>query len=64
MGTSSANTSTQAPEQVRERTSLADYSDQEIANEYHWRMLKALGDPAEFVELRFDGCAPDYWKLR
>lgn len=31
--------------EVPAQSSLAEYSDEQIAQEYHWRTLKKLGDP-------------------
>lgn len=30
---------------------LSQYSDEEIAREYHWRCMKKLGDPSKCVSL-------------
>jgi len=31
--------------------SLSQYTDEEIAREYHWRMMKKLGDPLICVQM-------------
>lgn len=44
----------------RERSSLSDYSDDEIAREHHYRMLKKLGDPRICVGAPAPKRAPAY----